>query len=498
MFKNSIFRSATNNLALDYSSVLTNISNFRRSNGYNSDIRFDTPQTYYFKLFFYFDNKDEGGASTTISGWPKSNLLGLDYDSGIFNGLPWLGGTVKDVDKLPSGIDHIPVNTALNYLLINYEWDRAKKLTEFIKLLSEISCKYPWYFTTVSGVENAVTRKEAVENDFKLEDQRRSIQIKCLPDSENNKIGRLLDLYRNIVYSQSMHKYILPANLRKFDMGIFIFSRPIKNLHRGTTKKDLNPTVDKLEWDKPEITPGDFASFMPEFHFVGESYKTSYKYIEFHNCEIDYNSTASGYSELNNAEGFKQEYTINIFYDNALENRYDEWTIQNIGDYSLWDLNLSTLSTDDEDAWWKNHFDKINERANKQNQKREERANLLTSKGNTAKSLKDEVDLTRAADYFGIRAKDYTRNGNEEKVGEFWESKLVKDNPGFINNALGQVTHTAYNEYVGSPMKKFALGNFYAVQFRDTVNAANQLSSGNIIGGANQVANIKNGWTQKS
>lgn len=76
--------------------------------------------------------------------------------------------------------------------------------------------------------------------------------------------------------------------------------------------------------------------------------------------------------------------------------------------------------------------------------------------------------------------------------------KLVKDNPGFINNALGQVTHTAYNEYVGSPMKKFALGNFYAVQFRDTVNAANQLSSGNIIGGANQVANIKNGWTQKS
>ena len=93
MMKGSFFNDATSNLTLDYHSVLQSISEFRRSNGSTSQLRFDGPQTYYFKLFFYFDeNISEANSKYGI---PKSNLLGLTYDGTTFTGLPWEGGQVK-------------------------------------------------------------------------------------------------------------------------------------------------------------------------------------------------------------------------------------------------------------------------------------------------------------------------------------------------------------------------------------------------------------------
>lgn len=522
MFKNSIFRGASNDLALDYKSVLTNISNFRRSDGKTSTTKFDGPQTYYFKLFFYFDNENEGGPASDMVGLPKSNLLGLTYDGTIFDGLPWEDGFVHGT---ASNANRIPLNTALNYLLLNYEWDRAEKLTTFIRLLSEISCKYPWYFTTINGVENAISRKETMEQEFKIDDQRRSIQIKCLPDSVDNKIGKLLDLYRNIVYSQTMHKFILPANLRKFDMGIFIFSRPIKNLHRGTTKKDLNPTVDRIDWAAPyEETPGNFASFKPEFNNVEDVYKTSYKYIEFHNCEFDYNSSASAYTDLNNQDGNKQEYTINIFYDNALENRYDEWLLKNIGDYSLWDLNLNSSNISDigEDEWWDNFFYNEWLMANRQYSKRKEREDLLTDKGNTEKNKNQAEKSGNMANentekvlnepvWRRWKKEDVEKSKEDSKKGiypvqpnKFWDPKLIQapvPGTGAFTNAFNQLYRYAKRKYVNpeiKKLKKLVLGNFYTVQFKNTKGAVIDASKGNALGAINKTKKVINGWKQKS
>lgn len=505
MMKDSFFRTATTNMTLDYHSVLESISEFRRSNGKSSQVRFDAPQTYYFKLFFYFDNDNDEGKAASDGAVLRSNLLGLTYDGKQFSGLPWKGGqALYPSSDVRDG--HVHVNTALNYLLLNYEWDRAKKLTEFITLLSELSYKYPWYFMTVSGLENAITRKEFGANEFKIDEERKSFQIKCLPDAEDNKVGRLLDLYRNIVYSQSMHKEILPANLRKFDMGIFIFSRPLKNIHRGVGKSDIIVSPEKSPWDTPQDTPGEYANFKPNFSYEDmgsqDKYKTSYKYIEFHNCEFDYNSSASAYTELSNAEGFHQEYTINIFYDTAVENRYDEHTMRNIGDFSMWDLNLNSDNiSGQEDSFWSIYFEKEQEFASSQEAEYARRKGLLTDKGDDSSPLPSPVmsNVTESiGDYFGVRAKDYVKNGNEVKVGEFWESKLIPENQGMITNAARQIGHTAFNKYVASPFKKFALGNFYAAQIRKTVGAINQIASGNVIGGASQLNNVIKGWKQKS
>ena len=58
----------------------------------------------------------------------------------------------------------------------------------------------------------------------------------------------------------------------------------------------------------------------------------SYKMIEFHNCEFDYNSIKSGWGEVNNQTGFNPTYTIEISYGDCYEISYNEHVMRTIGD----------------------------------------------------------------------------------------------------------------------------------------------------------------------
>ena len=58
-------------------------------------------------------------------------------------------------------------NSAWAYLKLNDEQERAEKLEQFILLLSNISSKSPWYFSSVGGLQEALERK--VAEDGKLE-----------------------------------------------------------------------------------------------------------------------------------------------------------------------------------------------------------------------------------------------------------------------------------------------------------------------------------------
>ena len=382
-----------------------------------------------------------------------------------FSGLPWEDGQVIETQTMSVEEGYVPVNTALNYLLLNYEWDRARKLTEFIYMLSEISYKYPWYFKTISGLDKAIERKEVTESEFKLDDQRKSFQIKCLHDSENNKIGTLLDLYRNVVYSQLMHKEILPANLRKFDMGIFIFSRPLKNMHRKVSKSDLIGTTNEINWDTPHQSSGKYASFDPykiSNNYL-DQYKTSYKYLEFHNCEFDYNSSASAYSELDNSEGFKQEYTINIFYDNMVENRFDEWLMKDIGDISTWDLNLRENSYFGEEDFWNTYFMMEQFTENTQFNEREERAQLLTYKGSTNFNKKDITSE------IGEKAKDSVQHGTTN-VGNMAKNSVTSAVSNASSNATSSIKNKAKETISG-------FTNLKDSNLATTVNQAKDIAS---------------------
>jgi hypothetical protein len=138
----------------------------------------DQPGHYYFKLLFYFANPYSDPKNPM-----SSNLLGTTY---------------MDEDGRMRGENSEETNTALNYLYNNMEYTRFNRLAQFIQLLSDISTKSPWYFQSISGLDQAIDRQE-INQSFKVEEERKQITIKCLADAYDNRVGRLLDLYRTVV-----------------------------------------------------------------------------------------------------------------------------------------------------------------------------------------------------------------------------------------------------------------------------------------------------------
>lgn len=296
-----------------YKSIYALRDMFRRSGGKQDEFNtYDNPGLSYFRLFFYFDNHSTNDSST---GSNASNLLSLDIDTETLKS--------KQSRQNATPQTHTFANSALNYLLINNEYERAELLLQFIKLLSNINTYSPWYFSEVQGLGEAVSRKEWTSRDFKIDEERKALTIKCLPDSFDNRIGTLIDLYKEICFSYVLKKEIVPANLRKFDMGVYLFNYPVGRLHRY---RDTGSSADQ------------FVSFDETKWEIGSECMASAKYFEFHNCEIDPGSLSSGIDTLNNSEGSNHEYSIRIMYDTCYESRYNEFLMRDIGDRVYSDL----------------------------------------------------------------------------------------------------------------------------------------------------------------
>lgn len=299
---------------------LGDIHRFRRVGRTGFDVT-DNPDQRYFKILFYFYNDD-----VDTGKWEYFN----SGSSGLLTPT-WLDNVTGDYYKY---------NSAWAYLKNNYEEERADALKEFITLLSQISSESPWYFKSITGVDEAMTREKWV-----VGDERKKISISCLSDPVDRRIETLLSLYRSIVWSHSRKCEVLPANLRKFDMGLFIFSNMINGITH--TKKRITPditdpkqrdmimrgeTLDEYEWK----TIGDDSGEKNQNYSV-YSKNASYKYIEFHNCEISMDSIKSGYGEMSNEEGFEQTFTIDIYFDDCYENEFNPFVMKFFGDFFIWD-----------------------------------------------------------------------------------------------------------------------------------------------------------------
>ena len=286
-----------------FKSIRNLISQFRQVNKYDGNRLYDEPGTFFWKPIFYFYN---GDSESNSIGLGNSGLL---YPSWITNPeYKIVDDNSNDPDanaicENPDAVNDAQlVNCAYNYLLRNNELKRAALLKNFIELLSDISSKTPWYFREITGLEDAVSKKSFFESP-KIEETRKQITITCLADSIDTRIGNMLDMYRSACYSWQTKRVIVPANLRKFDMGIYVFLRPYQ-------------------------------------HFYNEDegiLNSSHKYLEFHNCEIDIDSCKIG-DTFNNDTASQIEYKIVISYDNCYDNRYSDFHNGLIGDAIMTDV----------------------------------------------------------------------------------------------------------------------------------------------------------------
>jgi len=281
-----------------YSGIRTLRESWRLAGGnndvYSEDFNvFDTPGDFYFRVFFDF----------TTPG-----------------GLLYTGDPITDIKKDQWGSKEAPMvaDSALNYLMVNGEWERAEMLKNFIRLLSNIVSRSPWYFISLVGLDALLAVPGYVDPaEFKIAEGQQ-LRINCMPDAYDNRIGTLLDLYKAITFSHRLDKVILPENLRLFNMYIYIFNTSIGS---GSIPAMKDATFDQKR--------------------IGNApYVTSSKLIELHGCEFNPNANATGYVTIDNTEGFQQHYTIAIQPKKVYEQRYNELLMRKIGDMVLSDLFL--------------------------------------------------------------------------------------------------------------------------------------------------------------
>ena len=312
-----------------YTDFIKDRINFKRvdTSGPN---RFDSPAALYYKIVFYFS--DENGLlginNVTVNNTDESVKAAVNVTA------PFTGGK----EDPSSAKNSIFSNTAYNYLLLNDEIERAEYLKRFLILLSDISADSPWYFQEISGLDTALERKVFSEGELKIEDKPRQITIKCLNDSYDNRIGTLLDLYRAACFSYQNKKEIVPANLRKFNMGILVFNAPIRG--KGGKSGDPNNMI---------LIPDSQVKF----------YIPSCKLIELRNCEFDYNSARSAFGTLNTTQdAFEPQYTITINFDDCYESRYNEIAQMVVTDFINIDIRKERIGGfyDDIDVFGVNPF----------------------------------------------------------------------------------------------------------------------------------------------
>lgn len=425
---------------LNYSKIVNDLWRFRRlSAGGNNGIQdFDTPGHFYFKILFGFD--DNGSDSNGLLGLQNMDFREIEpismANSPINqNMLP----NVESIRDANGSISESYADTAFNFLLLNNELERANLLIQFVKLLSEINTDSPWYWKSISGLDTLLERK-MFGKDFKIDEERPKISIKCLADAYDTRIGTLLDLYRAICYSYSQKKEILPANLRKFDMSIYIFHTPVENMHDITSPRMLSgikhPNTDSELFNKS----GDFKSDT----YVGVAGKddlrhfTSSKLIELRNCEIDINSSKSPLGELSNEDGFGLEYVIDIYCDDAYESRYNEFVMRNIGDFISTDLmrGLNDISSDDTTSYG---GDVIGSQEKLQTYIDRYKFGIAEEPGKTEKPLKS------------IKALQDVQNQIEEI-----SSDISRLGPSVVGSAVSSVTRP-----IESTIRSKLLGNIY-------------------------------------
>lgn len=424
---------------LSYATILKDRDLFRKAGSKSGDSfnYTDTPATKYFKVFFYFRNGD------------SDNNLDIEQSTGLL-APTWLINPDQLTDRT-----YYRYNSAWSYLKMNYEDERADLLIQFVNLLSNISSKSPWYFSELSGLETALERK-IYEKEFKIvEEERKKISIKCLPDAYDDRISTLLDLYRSIIWSWKMKREVIPSNLRKFDMGIFIFNDPVMNFSR-LIQYPISPTASiqagsgKLKdssalklVDNRTVTTYDSEMTLDKDKQC--DLRSSYKYIEFHNCEFDYNSIKSGLANINNKEGLSPEYTIDISFDDCYEYSFNEFNMEYFGDIIAWDL-------------W-------------------------NGSGEYTSQNKGELgeNTTELNTVFGVDSK---LNNYDDKNGVLYEwlhstQYEEGEQKGFLTNAFDQLIGTGKNIATGL-IKKAVLGNLYTFSLTRLNDQVKSLSKGNI------------------
>lgn len=145
----------------------------------------------------------------------------------------------------PNGLfaDETYTNSALAYLKRIGQTQRYNLLKRFINTLSEINSLTPYVFQSIDGISELWTQpfSDVLTN--------KQINIQTL-EMIDMRLASLTVMYRTIVFDNERKCYVVPENLRKFSMSVYIHDMRVFNeLDKNNArflKTESNQDVTKL------------------------------------------------------------------------------------------------------------------------------------------------------------------------------------------------------------------------------------------------------------
>lgn len=147
--------------------------------------------------------------------------------------------------------DESNLNSALAYLNRIGQTKRYELLGRFINVLSRVNSEASWIFQSLDGLEDVYnTPFHEVEVD-------KTVTINTL-ETLDTKIMSLMQMYRQIAYDYDRMVEVLPANLRRFSMSIYLYDfRNFDNLKQDNV--DFLQTVKNQDIRQLNHTLFDFG-----------------------------------------------------------------------------------------------------------------------------------------------------------------------------------------------------------------------------------------------
>ncbi len=279
----------------DFAKRFVQNSNTAEGSGGNGVTALDDPTYLGFQLMFDPFSPLFNGAGVGDPSLSNTDLPG-SQGSGNLGSLASQFGIPNSTESTVGG-GYEKGATAVGYLEKIGEPTRAKYLRAFIQGIQEINRTRPYYWQTIEGLEEAWGKATEFQIDpFTGSADGAGITIGCL-EAIDLKLTALFSLYKMAVYDVQFKRFVLPKNLMRFDVYVYVQEiRKFKTVRNWLTT--FNPSSNGAETAK----------------FTNEN--TSQVGFKFTDCLWDIAATGKVFENVSNTGGTVATTSIKFGYSN--------------------------------------------------------------------------------------------------------------------------------------------------------------------------------------
>ena len=190
--------------------------------------------------------------------------------------------------------------------------ERLDALVKFKKALLDINRNTPWFFQGLQGVDRAITNFNPTTPYYGGDDAK--LTLSCL-ESINLRVSGLMHLYRKAVFDEVKWNWILPENLRKFSMIVYVTEvRKIQNMSKIT----LSGVPKKIDLAAIKGFPGNMKPSLGVDNSnkgISGSDNRPFFMFRFGECEFALNTGSEIFGDLTKNPGEQARQTIEMQYE---------------------------------------------------------------------------------------------------------------------------------------------------------------------------------------